>query len=195
MKKLLVLVIALFAICFSTYSQVSVGVKGGLNLSNVNGDDVADMDMRASFHLGGYLNYAFSEKLSLQPELLYNSMGAKESEDGYDFTYKLSYITIPVNLVYSFGNFNLHAGPQFGFLASAKAELEGNGDSIEEDVKDQFKGTDFGFGIGAGANFGKLNATLRYVAGLSSIADDGDVDAKNSLIQLSLGYRIFGGDD
>jgi hypothetical protein len=196
MKRLLVLVITLSAICFSTYSQVSLGIKGGLNLSNITGDDIDDADMRASIHLGGYLNFAFSEKLSLQPELLYNSMGAKDNPDpDLDYTLKLSYITIPVNLMYSIRNFNIHAGPQLGFLVAAKEKYEAGGDSQENDIKDELKGADFGFGLGVGANFGKLNATIRYVAGLSSIVDEGDIDVKNSLIQLSLGYRIFGGND
>jgi hypothetical protein len=199
MKKLS-LTIAAVVLCSATlFAQISIGAKAGLNLANVSGDDVDDTDMRIGFHLGGYANIAFSEALSLQPELLYNSVGAKTTGEGItgddeDVTFKLNYISIPVSLMYSFGAFSVHAGPQLSFLASAKTAsdddaLDGN------DIKDGYKSTDLGFNLGIGGNFGKLNATARYSMGLSSIDDSGfDADVKNSVIQLSLGYKLFGGE-
>lgn len=200
MKKLFcttALVCASVAFAFS--QGLSIGAKAGLNLANLTGDDVEDTDMRLSFHAGGYLNLAFSESLSLQPELLYNSVGAKSSYDDPDFgevdeTLKLDYLSLPVNLMYSFGNFNVHAGPQLNFLLAAEQKLEAGGEEVEFDVKDGLKGSDIGFNIGLGANFGKLNATARYCLGLTNIADDDDGDLKNGVIQLSLGYRLFGGE-
>lgn len=199
MKKLvLMLAVVAGSVTFAS-AQISVGVKAGLNLANVGGDDVEDTDMRPSFHVGGYLNYAFSDALSLQPELLFNSVGAKSSYTDPDFgdvdeTLKLSYISIPVNLQYSFGVVNIHTGPQFSFLMSAKSKYEADGVDEDVDVKDGFKGLDLGWGIGLGANFGKLNATARYTLGLSNIADVEDADVKNNVIQISLGYRLFGGE-
>jgi hypothetical protein len=199
MKKLLSTVAVVVFFAASAMAQVSVGVKAGLNLANVTGDDVDDSDMRMSLHLGGYLNYAFSESLSIQPELLYSSMGAKSSYDDFgvdiEETTKLNYISVPVMVVYSFGNINVQAGPQIGFLASAKSKVEVDGDSEEEDIKDFFKGTDFGFNLGLGANFGKLNASARYCLGLSNIVDADEADVKNAVIQISVGYRLFGGND
>jgi hypothetical protein len=199
MKKLFLVSAAILFFAAGAFAQLSVGAKAGLNLANLAGDDVEDSDMRTSFHVGGYLNFAFSENLSLQPELLYNSVGAKSSYDDPDFgdvteTIKLNYISLPVMLVYSFGTVNLQAGPQVNFLAGAKYKIEADGESFEEDINDGLKSTDFGFNVGLGANFGKLNATARYCLGLSSIADEGDADTKNSVIQLSLGYRLFGGE-
>lgn len=196
-KSLLTLIVIGAAVSFSVAQGLTGGVKAGLNFANVGGDDVEDTDMRIAYHVGGYVNFAFSESLSLQPELLYNSIGTKFEEQGdgdsYDVTYKLNYISVPVLLVYSFGNFNVQAGPQIGFLASAKAKYDIDG-ADDEDIKDYFKGTDFGFNLGLGANFGKINAALRYTAGLSNIADSDDGDVKNSNIQLSVGYRLFGGE-
>ncbi len=198
MKKLVLMLTVIAGSVSFANAQVSVGVKAGLNLANLGGD-VEDTDMRPSFHVGGYLNYALSEALSLQPELLFNSVGAKSSYDDPDFgsvdeTIKLSYISIPVNLQYSFGVVNIHTGPQFSFLLSAKDEYEADGASDEVDIKDSMKGLDLGWGIGLGANFGKLNATARYTLGLSNIADSDDADIKNNVIQISLGYRLFGGE-
>ncbi|HEY8511621.1 MAG TPA: outer membrane beta-barrel protein, partial [Cyclobacteriaceae bacterium] len=99
------------------------GIKAGLNLSNITGD-VEGTSMRTAFHVGGFLNFSFSDALSLQPELLYNSVGAKmsefyeeeEVEVEVEGTQVLNYLSIPINLIYSFGNFNVQAGPQVSFL-------------------------------------------------------------------------------
>ncbi|HEX5172207.1 MAG TPA: porin family protein [Cyclobacteriaceae bacterium] len=193
MKKIFLAIsmVALFA-AGALAQGISGGLKGGLNLANLNGDDVSNTDMKIAYHIGGYVNVAFSEALSVQPELLFNSVGAKASEDGYDGKYNINYISVPVMLIYSFGNFNIQAGPQVGFLMSAKLKVEGGGDSQEIDYKDYLKSTDFGFNLGLGANFGKLNAAARYCIGLSNIADDDNADVKNGVIQLSLGVKLFG---
>jgi hypothetical protein len=187
MKKLLVLV-PLFVICFSAYSQVTIGAKTGLNIANVSGDGSEELNRRVSMHIGGYFNFAFSERLSLQPELLYSAVGFSGTESGTNITGKLDYISVPVTLSYSFGEFSIHAGPQFGMLTSAKWEIENR----EVDVKHFYKGTDIGFALGVGLNLGKFDGTARYVAGFSNIWDASeDISLRNNLIQLSLGYKIF----
>lgn len=172
---------------------MSGGLKAGLNLSNFAGDDVDGTDMRIAYHIGGFVNFGLTDALSLQPELLYNSIGAKaDSEDG-DVTFKMNYVSIPVSLIYSFGNFNIQAGPQISFLASAKAKASDGDFSGEVDMKEFFKGTDIGVNLGVGASFGKIQAALRYYLGVSDIPDvEGDANWKNSNFQLSLGYKLFG---
>jgi hypothetical protein len=171
---------------------ISVGVKAGINLANLTGDDAGDTKMKVGYHVGGYAKISLTEAFSVQPELLYNAVGAKDSEDGFDSNYKLNYVTIPVMLGYSFGKISVQAGPQIGFLTSAKVKVESGNDSGEVDIKDQLKGTDFGVNVGLGADFGKLNAAARYCIGLSSIVDSDNASVKNGVIQLSLGYKLFG---
>jgi hypothetical protein len=194
MKKLLLSLVIVLASVAAVQAQMSGGVKAGLNLSNLGGD--ADgYDMRPSFHLGGYVNIGLTDKLSFQPELLYNSIGAKYEGGDAEGTLKLSYISLPLDLQYSFGKFNVHAGPQVSFLASAKDKWEEGSDSGEDDIKEAFKGIDLGLNIGFGLNFGKLDVGARYTAGLSNIIDEGDAKVTNNVIQLSVGYRLFGGND
>ena len=193
MKKIFLSLAMIAFVSAGAFAQgVSGGLKAGVNLANWSGDDVEDSEMKISFHGGGFLNIAFSDALSVQPELLFNSVGTKFTEGDYSETYKLSYISIPVMLMYSFGNFNIQAGPQFSILAGAKVKYEEGGDSLEEDIKDSLKGSDIGVNVGLGASFGKVNATARYCLGLSNIVDDDDADIKNGVIQLSLGVKLFG---
>jgi len=185
MKKILFTV---FAVCimFAASAQFKGGLKAGLNLANGSGDtaDALDASMLTSFHVGVYGQFGLSDAITLQPELLYYGAGSKVA--GGDFDLKLTYIAVPVMLKYNIGEtFNLQAGPQIGFLMSA--DLDGT------DVKDNLKGTDFGLNIGAGATFGKFSADARYSIGLSNI-DDGGGTWKNNVIQISLGYQLFGGE-
>jgi hypothetical protein len=189
MKKVLLSLVALIAISTVSFAQLSGGVRAGLNLSNQKfsvGDESESGDMKAGFLLGLYLTGNISDNVAIQPELVYSSMGAKD-DDG---DLKLGYISIPILLRYNFNEMiNLHVGPQFGILASAKVE--------DEDIKDFYKGLDVGAAIGLGADFGAFNAGVRYYMGLSNIAEDNDLvdlEAKNSAFQIVLGYRLFGGE-
>lgn len=191
MKKL-ILTFCLAVAATGLFAQgLSGGLKAGLNIANASGDDADGTDARISYHFGGYVNLGITEKLSIQPELLLNNLGYESSDPDFgDLTQKQTYLSIPVNLQYSFGVLNVYAGPQFSFLL--KSEISADG--FDVDTKDAYKGLDLGANFGIGANFGKFNATARYTLGLSNVADADDVDFKNTAIQLSLGYRLFGGE-
>ncbi|MFZ2907228.1 MAG: acyloxyacyl hydrolase [Cyclobacteriaceae bacterium] len=185
MKKLLLTV---FAACmvFAASAQLSGGLKAGVNLaslkSEAGGQD--ESENGTSFHIGAYANFGLSDALSLQPELLYNSIDI----DGD----KLNYISVPVMFLYGFSDnkFNVQAGPEIGLLMGTDPE--------ELKSQDFVTGTNFTLNVGAGANFGKFNVTARYGIGLSNIAGDAlkdlsdDYKAKISNFQISLGYKLFG---
>ena len=197
MKKLMLLAaVAVFGLSSVNAQEVKFGAKAGLNIANIGGD-AEDVDALTSFHLGGVAEIVISEKFSVQPELLYSAQGSKseESFDGITFEskLKLDYINIPIMAKYYVAEgFSVEAGPQVGFLISANEEFEGGGESGEEDVKDGFKGIDFGFGIGAGYKMDSgLNFSARYNLGLANIADgegSDDYSIQNNVFQISVGY-------
>jgi hypothetical protein len=201
MKKSILLVAVAFCICTGAMAQgVSGGIKAGLNFANMNfesdGGDFSP-DNRTSFHVGLFATLMVSESFGVQPEVLYNSIGAKYEVPiaGGESIYKLNYISIPIMLRYNPAKvFNIHAGPQFGLLLSAKEEFDGDSD----DIKDGLKGLDLGLGLGIGLDLPMgLTASARYTLGLSNI-NDGDDDegkVKNNVIQLSVGYKLFGAGD
>ncbi len=184
-------------IVFCAYGAVAQGISGGLKVGANFANQKFDIDMggfspdsRTSFHVGGYLNFGVSETFAVQPELLYNSLGAKMGETKL----KTDYLSIPIMLQYSpVPVFNIHAGPQIGLLLSAKADYED--ESV--DVKDGYKGLDLGVGVGAGVNLPMgLGFSVRYVLGLANISEDDadfqDVKVTNSAFQISATYRLFG---
>ena len=189
MKRTLSMLVVLTMISTATFAQLSGGVRAGLNLTNQKfdaGDFSVEGDMKAGIQLGLYLVGNLSDNVAIQPELVYSGFGAKLDDDALN----MSYLSIPILLRYNFNEMvNVHAGPQFGILMSAKAE--------DEDVKDSYKGADMGLAIGLGLDFGPFNAGARYYQGLSNVASDDlgdDVKATNSAIQLVVGYRLFGGE-
>lgn len=208
MKKVIFLVaVMLLVVSTGSFAQAKFGLKAGLNIANMGGDDMEDTDSRLAPVFGAFVNFSLSEKVSFQPELLYSMKGAKDSyTDSYegvdvdiDETARLDYLDIPLMFKFDVGGgFNLQAGPQLGLLLSAEIEQEGSS-SVEGmnisasetiDVKDDLKGMDLGLNIGAGYDFGALGVDLRYNLGLSNIADYEDGDLKNSAIQVGVSYAF-----
>ncbi len=180
MKKLMLFAaVAVFGLSNVNAQETSFGVKAGVNFASLGGDDSDGLDGLTSFHVGGVAVIGVSEKFAVQPEVVYSSQGA--SFDGEDL--QLDYINVPVLAkFYVAEGFSIEAGPQIGFLMSADAD--------GEDVKDFFKSTDFSGAIGLGYKMETgLNFAARYNLGLGSIGEN-DVDWKNNVIQLSVGYNF-----
>lgn len=189
MKKLfLIVAVAVFGMSNVNAQEMTFGVKAGVNLANFSGDNSDDFDMKTSFHVGGVVDIGISDKFSVQPELLYSAQGSKMSFEGFTVKYNLDYINIPVLAKFLIGDgFSVEAGPQVGFLVSAKAKSDGE----SMDLKDELKGTDFSGVVGLGYKMDSgLNFAARYNLGLGNIAESGEGDLKNNVIQLSVGYMF-----
>lgn len=201
MKKKIIAFVFGAAICSSTaFAQESgFGAKLGLNLATISTDaEDSDPGMRTSLHIGAYYNYMVSDKFAIQPELVYSGQGAKETADilgtEIEVTSKLDYINIPIMAKYYITEgFHLHAGPQFGILMSAKAKVEIDGESEEDDLED-VSTLDIGLGIGLGYELESgLNFGFRYNLGFTNI-NSGDyaeeVNTTNRVMQIGVGYSF-----
>lgn len=181
MKKIIFVAAAVLAFGFANAQGVKFGVKAAINVSNLTGD-VEDVSSLTGFQVGGFAEIKLSEKFAIQPELLYSAQGAKSDGDKFE----LSYINVPVLAKYYVAkSFSLEAGPQIGFLTTAK--IEG------EDVKDFVSSTDFSFNLGAGYDFTEnFSAGLRYNFGFTNVYDTDltDDSIKNGVFSVSLGYKF-----
>jgi long-subunit fatty acid transport protein len=191
MKKIILAAIAVMTFSFANAQQTRFGVKGGLNVTTFAGGNYWDAKSLVGAHVGGFAEIKIIERLAIQPELLFSMQGAKLEGYGDKFDDKLNYINIPVLAkFYITKQFTAEAGPQIGFLVSAKSD--------GEDAKDFYKSTDLGFNFGVGYNFTEnLSVGLRYTVGLSNVADyesqdfDEYLDSpKNSVLALSLAYKF-----
>ena len=184
MKKVLLTAAAIFAFGFANAQEAKFGIKAGANLSNFGGD-IEDTDSKIGLQIGGFADIKISDKFAVQPELLFSMMGAKEG----DASLNLNYIAVPVMAkFFATEQFSIEAGPQVGFLMSAKAKDDNN----DVDVKDEFNSTDFGMNLGLGYDFTEnISAGLRYNLGLSNIIkDSGDFKGTNNAFTLAVGYKF-----
>lgn len=185
MKKLLLLsTIAMFSMANSINAQnVDVGFKAGLNISNLTGGD-ADRNNLLDFHVGALAEFKITQKISLQPELLYTRQGS-EPQDSLKI--KLDYLAIPLMVKYHVSKkFSLEAGPQLSFLVNDKAEFN---DSSIPDADLDASSFDFGLNVGFAYNINsKLFAQVRYNYGVTTVVENPDI--KNSVFQISLGYKL-----
>ena len=167
--------------------SVGLGIKGGLNLADIRGDD--DNDVRTNFHFGAFGQIGITDKLFVQGDALVSGQGHDPKTD-LDSELKLLYLNVPVVVGLEFAEIvNVHAGPQFGFLLAADAEFQGE----EFDVKDGFKSTDLSIVVGGGIEIlDKVTAGVRYIHGISNISEsDNPGDRMNSVIQVSVGFKLI----
>lgn len=188
MKIIISTLFAVLLISSATIAQhTNIGIKGGVNAYSIKSDNNSSFDTKVSFHLGLIGHIHTSDQFALQPELVYSVQGTKYSVAGQEVNLNLNYVNVPLLFQYMFDNgFRLQAGPQLGFLASAKSEVNDN----DTDVKDDFESIDLGIGIGASyvnpaSNFG---IDLRYNIGLSNINDGGNTNYYNRGLQAGVFY-------
>ncbi|KAF2518520.1 PorT family protein [Flavobacterium salilacus subsp. salilacus] len=188
MKKLLLSAAAIMAFSVVSHAQeIKFGVKAGLNIADFGGDAETE-GSRTGFHAGGLAEFKLTETFSIQPELLYSMQGAKGKDilTGEEYDLKFDYINIPIMAkYYLMEGLSIEAGPQVGFLMSAKAE--------DEDIKDSYKSIDIALNGGVAYDLPMgLFFQARYSAGISDISDIEGSDDKitNNVISLSVGYKF-----
>ena len=138
-------------------------------------------DMKPGIQLGVVGEFGLSESFFIQPGIVFAQQGYKMSNDGASLTTTLNYIQVPVNAQYKLdlGNMKLllQAGPYLGVGVNGKIKTKVNGKKESDKIEfgdDGMKRFDFGLGIGAGLQFGNIQAGLGYNLGLANIADSDD---------------------
>jgi hypothetical protein len=188
MKKLLF--IAVMAVSALTVNA-QFGLKGGLNIANLGGEDVDEEGKKAflCFYAGFFYNFGCGENFSVQPELVYSNQGARYDDMGYKSKIVLGYINLtPLCRLNTPSGFFVGAGPQLGFLLSAKVKIE---DFDDEDIKDELKGIDIGAALAAGYEMPNgFGFYARYNHGFTTLADEGSDKVFNRVLQVGLRYTL-----
>ena len=183
MKKLLYVLAAFLCFVLITPNQADaqLGIRAGVNMANVSGDNTDGLETNLGFHFGIDYEKAIGESLTFRPGLLYSGKGAKD--DASDVATNLSYLEIPLDLVFPLGGgLAVNAGPYLGFLMSAKA--------ADVDVKDAINSLDFGLNFGVGYDVDPFTVGLGYGLGLANINDSDVTDQSNKNTNITL-YVIY----
>ncbi|MEO6819722.1 MAG: porin family protein [Ginsengibacter sp.] len=191
MKKTLIVVASLFLMISATKAQgVHFGLKAGMNassLSNTNSDSKIGFNAGALAHI-----HTSSKSWAIQPELVYSVEGAKSKSPLLGGTDKvntnLNYLNVPVLVQYLFSNgFRLEAGPQIGFLMSAKSKVG----SASTDIKNFYNTTNISIPVGLGylTSYG-LGFDARYNFGLSEVGKNSTSKVHSNVFQFGLFYQF-----
>ena len=172
MKKLFLCAIAVIGFTISSQAQnFKLGLKGGLNFATLNGGDISDtIDSKTGYHIGAVAQLSLLGSFAIQPELIYSAQGIENLD--------IDYLNLPVLFKLKLAKiFSVEAGPQFGFVVNDNSDL-GDPESF-----------DLSGAVGAGVEFSKFFAQIRYNFGFTDVIEN--VDAKNATFQISVGYYIF----
>jgi hypothetical protein len=198
--------------------KISFAVRGGVNLQNLNGKDAngdkLTNDLIIGYHAGVNVQIPIAPTFFFQPGLLFSAKGAKNSNDELTSTYRLSYVEMPLNVVFKAllgsGYFMIGFGPYIGYGIGGKVKTEGGSTSIKTDIEFKslvevgdpltvtyFKAFDAGGNIFAGYEtasgiFFQLNTQLGMLKINPEdrrISDDKS-SVKNTGFGLSFGFRF-----
>jgi opacity protein-like surface antigen len=176
MKSILLTLLCVTITTLSFSQEVSYGVRGGLNISNLDFEPDATFtnQHRNGFAFGGFVDYGITENFSLQVEIQYSAEGGKADE------LRADYIQMPIMARFGIGEkLTIGVGP----MASLKTWEERDGFST------------FTFSGVGGLEYmitDELFIDARVHYGLSNILDEDltDLEAQNTTFQFGFGIRI-----
>ena len=193
--------------------KLEFGLDGGLNLSDIQGDDDAKYTSR--FNLGFYFDLKLKNPSWMVHTgvIVKSTMGSKDLpvypldnpdlnaafEDG-KVNRKLTYFNVPVLMKYRFkNNFSVEAGPMFGLMNQSKdvftKEIKDKDDlSYKIKIRDNYHPLDAGLMMGLGYRLmggNGMNLGIRYYYGLVDITlDDSTPNQFNRSLYFSVGIPI-----
>jgi hypothetical protein len=193
MKKYFLSVALLIAICISAKAQFTLGVKGGINFSKIDADNVNKSSVT------GYQAGAFARiggGVYLQPELYLSSCGgdfdSNNNGTAYSAHVKFTNLNVPLLLGYRIGpknlNLRLMAGPVYSYALNKDESFSNNFTNAYQDFG-KYRNSTLGLQAGAGVDLGSITADLRYQAGLTNVNDN--FNQKQNIWALSVGFKFF----
>ena len=184
-----------------------VGVKAGASLASFAGRDAAAGSSVLGAQVGVVIHLPVTPVFSVQPELLFSQKGADDqsyliSGSSYRGRQRLNYFELPITAKFrSQSGFFGEAGPQFGLLLGANAEVTNKaGQKVTLPNRDNFKQTDWGYALGAGwQSAAGLLLGARYNGGFTAVPAagsysgvSGEAHLMNRAWQFYAGFIFFG---
>jgi hypothetical protein len=185
MKCLLLKMLFLFIPIAATYlpcraqelEPIELGVKAGVNLSNLYTNDASVSDMIYGFNAGVYIKAPVSKIIAFQPEFYVTTKGAsiRYNDPLLDGTarFNLTYLELPILCeIQTSRHFKLEVGSYIACLVGAKVTnmTEINLFDYEKNVDEtQFNRVDAGLVIGAGVVSHSVTVGVRYSYGFTKV--------------------------
>lgn len=221
------LFMATYVVAQPTLGIHANGIRATMKMESTDGDESETINYKEglySWKVGVVAKMPIGTNLSFMPQLNLLSKGGKfeESESGnemgidYSIEAKdkvnLTYLELPLNVVYNYNSFFIGAGPSISYGLSGKGDVyykfsfDGNvdenaydykvkfdGDENADDDDEHLKAFEFGANIFAGYQLPNgLFFSAQYNKGLSNISPYEDTKIKTGYFGIGVGY-FFGG--
>lgn len=184
----------LLTIVFTTRifgQHLSAGLQFGLNISNLGGNNIYDMNSNPGFYSGLLLSMQSEHRFALQSGIIYSRQGSKYvTGDGSKHTLFLHCVNLPLRFQYKINeNVYLQTGTQVEFLVKVKDKVGGNetGFFTSQDFKTVNLSLSAGFAYSGNSGWG---FDSRYNFGINNISNGGIYTFKNNVFQLGLFYMF-----
>lgn len=193
MKLLLPIIFFLSTITTDATAQ-QLGIKAGLNFTNVSSKEDLDLSSSNGFHAGLAFEMPVLPLMSIGTGLFYTRRGYQSNEVGKDGNVSIDYLDIPVDLMLKIKVADLvgayvSAGPYFSYGVSSKVfDVNGilqngfNNDDID------LNRIDSGINIGLGVDFTNIRLSAAYGASFTDNGTDPNIELKNRVLKISVGY-------
>jgi hypothetical protein len=204
-KKLLILLFVLaFAKGNETFAQFSLGIRGGVNFSQLRTDNTQSIGANLQQILDtktGYVGGVYARigsKLFLQPELIFSAKGGSVNilKNSTSQTVAIDYTNFDVPLLvgYKFGPIRINAGPMASFTVSSSG-LDEELKKVSSNLGESCKKASYGYQAGGGIDIGSLSVDLRYEGSLSEVSalssSNINFSQKGNLWQLTVGLKLL----
>ncbi|MBS1734279.1 MAG: PorT family protein [Bacteroidetes bacterium] len=173
------------------------GVKGGVNVNKISGQSYKS-GFNYNFQAGAFLQFNFSNRLGIQPEVSFvqsSSAFSNDAGDIYDDLFlgggqrnaKLNYLEVPVLLNVNLGpskRVKVQAGPAYGGLLKQKVDSLKTGGNL-------YKNSEWSAIGGLWIQLPLVNIGARYKYGITNInAVDDRQRWHNQAIQVFIGLTF-----
>jgi hypothetical protein len=193
MKKFLLSLAILVAVSISARAQFDLGIKGGVNFSNIAADNFHNSNIT------GYQAGIFARiggGLYLQPEAYISSTGGdfNSNQNGTIYTghVRFTNLDVPVLLGLRFGPQNLNlrvmAGPVYNYILNTNENFSANFNGAFNDFG-KYNNSTLGYQAGAGIDLGALTVDARYQGGLSKW--NSNYGQTPNIWMIGVGFKIF----
>lgn len=193
-QKILLAVVAFFAIGTLSAQEFSIGPKIGISQGNVtvNGDGYSSGSSKFGYHAGLFARLG-GNSVYLQPEVLYTNRGGefKEEQGSGSVSYEATFNRLDVPVIVGFklaDFFRIQAGPVASFMMNSK--VSGAGSTALPDYKE----STIGYQAGIGLDISNMIIDLKYEGPFGNVADriaGFETDQRQNQLILSLGLRLF----
>jgi hypothetical protein len=192
MKKYVLSVALLAAVTISAKAQFNLGIKAGVNYSNINTDNLKSSGV-AGYQAGVFAR--IGDALYLQPEAYLSSSGGKFDSNDNTYSGKVTFtnLNVPVLVGLKFGpkdlNFRVMAGPEYIAKLSQNSNLANNFNAAYNNFGNAYKSNMLGYQAGVGVDIGAATVDLRYQGDFDNY--NRYYDQHQNLWALSVGFKFF----